>query len=317
MLLFVLQWLFLQWEILTCCCLSFHWLSIKFTMGCLVSLHSLWLFSYWLGWSLWSFELGASSAASEFCEWIQVGIDVYISHRKYQVKLNSSPWFSASCVAARVHRNHFFCLYQKDKSSDSKVKFRQASNHCKRVLEDAKLAYTNKTKESITSQKLGFHDFRWIANSVLNKGKSAVPPLIEVFSSASCLLKTYLRTLILMTQVSLSLFSLLELIWNCIIFLQQPRWFKRSWWILNCQRQIANCPDCIPVVDLKNYEPEVSYILAKLLNMCLKETYFLDCWKVSSVVPVFKNVMERFTAKNYQPVSLQSVVNKVFEKTCK
>ena len=71
------------------------------------------------------------------------------------------------------------------------------------------------------------------------------------------------------------------------------------------------------MVDLKNYEPEVSYILAKLLNMCLKETYFLDCWKVSSVVPVFKNVMERFTAKNYQPVSLQSVVNKVFEKTCK
>ena len=133
----------------------------------------------------------------------------------------------------------------------------------------------------------------------------------------NCLLKTFLITLILMTQVSLSLFSLLELIWNCIIFLQQPRWFKRSWWILNCQRQIANCPDCIPVVDLKNYEPEVSYILAKLLNMCLKETYFLDCWKVSSVVPVFKNVMERFTAKNYQPVSLQSVVNKVFEKTCK
>ena len=30
--------------------------------------------------------LSASAAASEFCEWIQVGIDVYIPHRKYQVK---------------------------------------------------------------------------------------------------------------------------------------------------------------------------------------------------------------------------------------
>ena len=38
------------------CCLNFHWLSIKFTMGCPISLHSLWLFSCWLGWSLWSFE---------------------------------------------------------------------------------------------------------------------------------------------------------------------------------------------------------------------------------------------------------------------
>ena len=37
------------------------------------------------------FKLGASAAASEFCEWVQVGIDVYIPHRKYQVKPHSSP----------------------------------------------------------------------------------------------------------------------------------------------------------------------------------------------------------------------------------
>ena len=30
-------------------------------------------------------KLGAS-AASEFCAWVRVGIDVYIPHRKYQVK---------------------------------------------------------------------------------------------------------------------------------------------------------------------------------------------------------------------------------------
>ena len=48
--------------------------------------------------------------------------------------------------------------------------------------------------------------------------------------------------------------------------------------------------------------------------MCLKESCFPDCWKVSSVVPAFKNVGENSTAKNYQPVSLLSVVRKVFEK---
>ena len=73
-------------------------------------------------------------------------------------------------------------------------------------------------------------------------------------------------------------------------------------------------PDCIPVVVLKNCEPELSYISAELFNKCLKESRFLDCWKVSSVVPVFKNVGEGSTAKNYRPVSLLSVVSKVFEK---
>ena len=76
------------------------------------------------------------------------------------------PWFSAACAAAIVHRNHFFRLYQREKSSDSKVKLRQASNHYKSVLKAAKLAYANKTKESINSQKLGYWDFWRIANSV-------------------------------------------------------------------------------------------------------------------------------------------------------
>ena len=44
----------------------------------------------------------------------------------------------------------------------------------------------------------------------------------------NCFLKTFLRTLILMTQVSLNLFSLLEPNWNCMIFLKLPKWLKRS-----------------------------------------------------------------------------------------
>ena len=171
------------------------------------------------------FKLSTSAGASEFCEWVQVGIDVYISHRRYKVKPHSSPWFSTACAAAIVHRNHFFHFYQQNKSTESKVKLREASNHCKKVLEAAKLAYANKTKESITSQRLGSQDFWRIANSVLNKGKSAIPPLFnsqEVLSSASDktkLLKTFLKTLTLMTQVFLYLFSFLELIRNCIILL--------------------------------------------------------------------------------------------------
>ena len=54
-------------------------------------------------------------------------------YRKYQVKPHWSPWFSAAFTDAIVHRNHFIRLYQKDKSSDSKVKFTQASSCCKRV----------------------------------------------------------------------------------------------------------------------------------------------------------------------------------------
>ena len=62
------------------------------------------------------------------------------------------------------------------------------------------------------------------------------------------------------------------------------------------------------------YSIELSYILAELFNKCLKESCFPDCWKVLLMIPVFKNVGEKSTAKNYCPVSLLSVVSKVFEK---
>ena len=84
--------------------------------------------------------------------------------------------------------------------------------------------------------------------------------------------------------------------------------------VMNLDLSKASGPDCIPVVVLKNCEQELSYIIAELFNKCLKESGFPDCWKILSVVPVFKNVGERCTAKNYCPVSLLSVVSKIFEK---
>ena len=84
--------------------------------------------------------------------------------------------------------------------------------------------------------------------------------------------------------------------------------------VMNLDLSKASGPDCISVVVLKNCESELSYILSELFNKCLKESCLPDSWKVSLVVLVFKNVGERSTAKKYHPVSLLSVVSKVFEK---
>ena len=63
--------------------------------------------------------------------------------------------------------------------------------------------------------------------------------------------------------------------------------------ITNHDSSKVSGPAGIPVVVLKNCE--LSYILTELFNMCLKEFCFQNCFKVSLVVPVFKNVGERST----------------------
>ena len=153
-----------------------------------------------------------------FCDWFQVGINVYIPHRKYQVKPHSSLWFSAACVASIVHRNHCFRLYQLDTSSDSKVKLRQASNRCQGFLKLPNLHMLIKQISPLLPRNLALMIY-----GKLLMVFSAKVNLLDLFYSTAqrccllhlmkqnCLLKTFQRTLILMTQVSLYLFSSLEL----------------------------------------------------------------------------------------------------------
>ena len=170
-------------------------------------------------------------------------------------------------------------MYQKDKSSVSKVKFRQASNLCKSVLEAAKLAYANKTKESITLQKLGSPGFWRIANSVVNKGKSAISPLFngpEVLFSASDKAKLFAENFFMNSNLDESVISLAIFLSRTNLKLHNisvtPKMVKTI--IMNLDLSKAFDPDSTPVVVLKNWS----------------------------------------TAKNYRPASLLSVVSKVFEK---
>ena len=157
-------------------------------------------------------------------------------------------------------------------------------------------------------------DFSRTANSVLNKGKSAIPPLFigsEVLSSASD---------------KAELFA--ESIWNanpddsCVFLLAFPSRANLKLHntlvtpklvetvISNLHLSKVPGPDCIPVVFLKNCESELSFILPEPFNMCLRES----CLKVSSAVPVLKITGEKSTPKNYPPVSLPSVVSNISEK---
>ena len=128
------------------------------------------------------------------------------------------------------------------------------------VLEAAKLAYASKTKESITSQKLGSRDFWRIANSVLNKGKSATPPLCngpEVLYSASDKTKLFAKNFPKNSSLDESGISLPVFPSRTNLKLHNisitPKMVKKV--ITNLDSSKASSPDCIPVVVLKNCEP--------------------------------------------------------------
>ena len=152
----------------------------------------------------------------------------------------------------------------KDKSSDSKVKFRQASNHSKRVLEAAKLAYANETPCPLLPRNLATVTF----DGLLIMFSKKVNLLYLLYSMTArcyllhllkqnCLLKTFPRILILMIGESLYLFFPFRTNLKLHNISVTPKMVKTI--IMNLDLSKVLGVDCIPVVVLKNCEPELSY----------------------------------------------------------
>ena len=126
-------------------------------------------------------------------------------------------------------------------------------------------------QESITSQKLGSSNFWQIANSVLSKGKSAIPPLfnsLESLSSVSGKANLFAQNFSKNSDLDDSDISLPVFPSRTNLKLHNisvtPKMVRKV--VMNLDLSKASGPDCIPVVVLKNFEPELSYILAELFN---------------------------------------------------
>lgn len=80
---------------------------------------------------------------------------------------------------------------------------------------------------------------------------------------------------------------------------------------LKCNKA-AGC-DQVRVQDLKYKKKDLSAVLAKFINMCIKEGSYPELLKKALIRPIFKQGCHLdFT--NYRPVAILSVVNKIVEK---
>ena len=113
-------------------------------------------------------------------------------------------------------------------------------------------------QEFITSQKLGFRDFWRTANSVLNKDKSAIPPLFngpEVLSSASDKAKLFAKNY--SKDSSLNGWGISSPVFPSRTNLKLHNFFVTRKIVIevitNLDSSKASGPDRIPVVVLKSW----------------------------------------------------------------
>jgi endonuclease/exonuclease/phosphatase (EEP) superfamily protein YafD len=74
--------------------------------------------------------------------------------------------------------------------------------------------------------------------------------------------------------------------------------------------------DGIPTAIMKTCKENIAPVLTKIINQSMREGVFPDSLKISKIIPIFKGG-DAGHVKNYRPISLLSVVSKVFEKIVK
>ena len=150
-------------------------------------------------------KLSASANANELCEWVWVGIHVYILHHKYQFKPHSSPWFSAAFAAVKfIETTFFICTNRLDllnvKESSERLVI-VAKGFLK--LSNLRVLIKQKRLSLLRNLVLGtFGKLPIVFSTKLNLlyllystvSKCSLLHLIK----QNCVLKTFLRTLILM-----------------------------------------------------------------------------------------------------------------------
>ncbi|KAL7646845.1 UNVERIFIED_CONTAM: hypothetical protein RMT77_002101 [Armadillidium vulgare] len=259
---------------------------------------------------------GPSECAERITEVILSGMEAYIPYSFPSTKPNK-PWFNSACSRAIRRRDAAFRDYRRLQTPETHATYISSRNRAKSILRKTKNSFL-RLKCNNLSGSTSSRPFWHFAKNVNSNFASSSFPLLVSSDGTTAVLPSSKAELFAQTFASNSTLDDSGAV-------PSPSTPSNSFMpkivisskdvtsaISELNTKKAYGPDGILPVVLKTCASELAPCLGKLFRLCLSTSTFPSCWKRALIQPVPKKG-DPSQPSNYRPISLTSVLSKVFE----
>ncbi|KAL7632739.1 UNVERIFIED_CONTAM: hypothetical protein RMT77_016940 [Armadillidium vulgare] len=259
---------------------------------------------------------GPSECAERITEVILSGMVAYIPYSFPSTKPNK-PWFNSACSHAIRRRDAAFRDYRRLQTPETHATYISSRNHAKSILRNTKNSFLRLKCNNLSGSTSSRPFWHFAKNVNSNFASSSFPPLVSS-DGTTAVLPSSKAELFAQTFASNSTLDDSGAV-------PSPSTPSNSFMpkIVISSKDVTSAlselntkkaygPDGIPPLVLKTCASELAPCLGKLFRLCLSTSTFPSCWKRALIQPVPKNG-DPSQPSNYHPISLTSVLSKVFE----
>ena len=244
----------------------------------------------------------------------------HVPHRCYTTKPTDQPWFGYRCRLAAGRKYSAWLRYKRNPTRRNKELHRAACRQMRTTSRWAIRRWEDDMKRKLRGPGIGSKTWWTLVKERQGTGhQDTIPPLTKPDSSTATSSKEKAELLADLFAAKMTVgdprrqppqlnlecdqpVTTVEVIQEHVEHLLRGIDVKK-----------ATGPDNVSPQVLKHCAGELSGPLSEVFKSCLEENTWPSVWKEARVVPVHKR-NSRSDPKNYRPISLLSVVGKVFER---
>jgi len=245
---------------------------------------------------------------------------VFVPHEDYTTRPMDQPWFGPHCKAAADNKARAWVSYKRSPTSRNKQLHTAACTRMKRAQKWAIARWKEDLRTKLIGQSVGGKS--WWSCIKQHQGYApddGIPPLDKPDGSVAAssqekaeLLASYFSEKMTVPEPAVPPPRLSpqtrSRLYNVSISVQEVKKELKS---LDVTKAVG--PDRISPHTLVNCVDQLATPLAALFQACMAQKIWPKIWKTANVVAIHKK-MSKTSPTNYRPISLLSIVAKVYER---